>query len=58
MNQEQFEYDVHSLVKAFYPLEEVKIKKEGELPFLDIKYKESSISFTMKNQKRDRKSVV
>lgn len=53
MNQEQFEYDVHSLVKAFYPLEEVKIKKEGELPFLDIKYKESSISFTMKNQKSE-----
>ena len=53
MNQEQYEYDVHSLVKAFYPLEEVQVKKEGELPFIDIKYKEASISFTMKNQKRE-----
>ena len=25
LNQSQFEYDIHSLVKAFYPAEEVKV---------------------------------
>ena len=29
-NKNEFAYDVHSLVKAFYPAEEVKVFEEGE----------------------------
>ncbi|MBQ9991607.1 MAG: coproporphyrinogen dehydrogenase HemZ [Lachnospiraceae bacterium] len=29
LNQPQFEYDIHSLVKAFYPAKEVKVVVEG-----------------------------
>ena len=29
LNQPQFEYDIHSLVKAFYPAEEVKVFEKG-----------------------------
>ena len=29
-NKNDFAYDVHSLVKAFYPAEEVKVFEEGE----------------------------
>ena len=34
INKSQFEYDIHSLVKAFYPGEEVKVRVagEGEVP--------------------------
>ena len=34
INKSQFEYDIHSLVKAFYPGEEVKVgvAGEGEVP--------------------------
>ena len=45
LNEEGFEYDIHSLVKAFYPLEEVKVFVKGEkdivsdshLPMFEIK---------------------
>ncbi len=33
LNQHQFEYDIHSLVKAFYPETEVKVFVEGEKEF-------------------------
>ena len=29
LNELRFEYDIHSLVKAFYPAEMVKVFKEG-----------------------------
>ena len=29
LNQSQFEYDIHSLVKAFYPAEDVKVFEKG-----------------------------
>ena len=29
-NKNEFAYDVHSLVKAFYPAEDVKVFEEGE----------------------------
>ena len=29
-NKNEFAYDIHSLVKAFYPAEEVKVFEEGE----------------------------
>ncbi len=32
LSKQEYAYDVHSLVKSFYPTEEVKILKEGEQP--------------------------
>ena len=29
-NKNEFAYDIHSLVKAFYPAEDVKVFEEGE----------------------------
>ena len=29
-NKESFQYDLHSLIKAFYPEQEVKVIPEGE----------------------------
>ena len=31
LNEMQFEYDIHSLVKAFYPGKEVKVLEEGAI---------------------------
>lgn len=50
-NKDQFGYDIHSLVKAFYPAEDVKVLVEGEqslsstenLPELFISFKERSM---------------
>ena len=33
LNQPQFEYDIHSLVKAFYPAEDVKVFEIGTKEF-------------------------
>ena len=30
LNTPKFEYDIHSLVKAFYPAEEVKVFEKGK----------------------------
>ena len=50
-NKNEFSYDVHSLVKAFYPAEDVKVFEEGEkslssdsnLPELFISFEENRI---------------
>ena len=50
-NKNEFSYDVHSLVKAFYPAEDVKVFEEGEkslssdshLPELFISFEENKI---------------
>ena len=33
LNKPQFEYDIHSIVKAFYPAETVKVFEEGTKDF-------------------------
>jgi len=38
-NKENFQYDLHSLIKAFYPEQEVKVIQEGE-PQADDQYVE------------------
>ena len=54
LNQENFEYDIYSLLKAFYPKEVIgKNLKEAEM-ILDIQYKEYEIIVTIK--KREEKS--
>ena len=55
-NKNDFSYDVHSLVKAFYPAEEVKVFEEGEkslssdcnLPELFIFFAENKIEVVIK----------
>ena len=52
LNCRRFEYDIHSLVKAFYPQTEVKVFAEGEkafcsdgnFPFLSINMTEKEIA--------------
>ena len=51
LNQARFEYDIHSLVKAFYPTREVKVFAEDEkelksspdMPELRIEFGETQI---------------
>lgn len=51
LNQAQFEYDIHSLVKAFYPDQEVKVFVKGEkelesswdMPEIRIEFSEQQI---------------
>lgn len=51
LNQDNYTYDIHSLVKAFYPNQEVKVFVEGEkdcqsdegLPFIRIIFRTESI---------------
>lgn len=38
INQEQFEYDIHSLVKAFYPEETVKVLTPGTKPDVEERF--------------------
>ena len=52
LNEMQFEYDIHSLVKAFYPGKEVKVlekstEKQSEegMPEFEIDFQSTSISF-------------
>lgn len=52
-NKDQFAYDIHSLVKAFYPAEDVKVFVEGEkslssdqhLPEFFVLFEEKKITF-------------
>ena len=54
-NKEQYSYDIHSLVKAFYPAEDVKVFMEGEkgfassdgLPELFISFENHSIAIDL-----------
>ncbi|TCL60110.1 oxygen-independent coproporphyrinogen-3 oxidase [Kineothrix alysoides] len=53
INKAQFEYDIHSLVKAFYPEEEVKVLCEEEEMSdhrIAIEFGETSIEMTLKAQ--------
>ncbi len=56
INKENFEYDLHSLVKAFYPKEKVsvfagekKLKEEASQEFF-VEYKESSIAIRLSEE--------
>ena len=55
LNQPQFEYDIHSLVKAFYPAEDVKVFEKGTkdfestvgMPECSVTFDEGSILFSV-----------
>ena len=61
LNQSQFEYDIHSLVKAFYPAQDVKVFVDGEkelqssedMPECRVEFKENKIIFTIQETNRD-----
>ena len=55
LNQPQFEYDIHSLVKAFYPAEDVKVFEKGTkdlessagMPECSVLFEDGSIMFSI-----------
>ena len=51
-NKESFQYDLHSLIKAFYPEQEVKVIQEGE-PQQDEQYAEVIFS----DEKMEKSSI-
>ncbi|MFI3212862.1 MAG: coproporphyrinogen dehydrogenase HemZ [Eubacteriales bacterium] len=62
LNKSQFEYDIHSLVKAFYPEQDVKVFLQGEKDFLSsdnmpeifVDFQDKQIDFQIKSKKLDR----
>lgn len=60
LNQPQFEYDIHSLVKAFYPGEEVKVFEKGTkdlestvgMPECSVIFEERSILFSVRTKEK------
>ena len=55
LNQSQFEYDIHSLVKAFYPAEDVKVFEKGTkdlessagMPECSVLFEKETITFSI-----------
>ncbi|MDE6608297.1 MAG: coproporphyrinogen dehydrogenase HemZ [Lachnospiraceae bacterium] len=57
INEAQFEYDIHSLIKAFYPGAEVKVlgwdtevQSEEGMPEFEIEFQRNGISFCIKEK--------
>ena len=65
LNQPQFEYDIHSLVKAFYPAEDVKVFERGTkdlestigMPECSVLFGDSTITFSIRTKEEDGKSI-
>lgn len=67
-NKNEFSYDIHSLVKAFYPAEDVKVFEEGEkslssddnLPELFMYFEEDKIeaAITVDGEEKGRRDTV
>ena len=55
INKPQFEYDIHSLVRAFYPGEDVKVicaeeapeAENSALPVIHLSFEEESVTMTL-----------
>ena len=45
IDRPKFEYDIHALVKSFYPEEEVLVSENVTAPLFEINYGEDSITF-------------
>ncbi len=60
LNQPEFEYDIHSLIKAFYPEQNVsataeeKVYEEDAIFRLDIAYAPTRIQILLKDEKEER----
>lgn len=65
LNQPQFEYDIHSLVKVFYPAEDVKVFERGTkdlestigMPECSVLFGDSTITFSIRTKEEDGKSI-
>lgn len=62
LNEANFEYDIHSLVKAFYPREDIKVvveeeKLEGNMPFLSIEYGQDEITIVVDDSSQNVKEA-
>ncbi len=59
LNESRYEYDIHSIVKAFYPAETVKVfvegtkalESDGENPELDIAFGKEEITASLSGEK-------
>ncbi len=64
LNEQQFEYDIHSLVKAFYPGEEVKVFEKEMRDFSSIEgmpegriiFEEEKITFMVRTNQEESKA--
>ena len=62
LNQPQFEYDIHSLVKAFYPAEDVKVFEKGTkdlessvgMPECSVLFGDNRITFSIRTKEEQR----
>ena len=65
LNQPQFEYDIHSLIKAFYPAEDVKVFEKGTkelestigMPECSVLFEDGSIVFSIRTKEEDDKNI-
>ena len=65
LNQPQFEYDIHSLIKAFYPAEDVKVFEKGTkelestigMPECSVLFEDGSIVFSIRTKEEDGKNI-
>lgn len=65
LNQPQFEYDIHSLVKAFYPAEDVKVFEKGTkefestigMPECSVLFEDRTITFSIRTKEEEGKSI-
>ena len=67
-NKAQFEYDIHALVKAFYPAWELKIltpesvvkdrKVRETVPVMELEFSETEVKFTIYNGLQTNKKVM
>lgn len=60
LNKAEFEYDIHSLVKAFYPTENVKVFEKGTkemessegMPEFSVLFEENRITFSVRTKEK------
>ena len=65
LNQPQFEYDIHSLVKAFYPAEDIKVFEKGTkelestvgMPECSVLFGDNAITFSIRTKEEVREST-
>ena len=64
LNQPEFEYDIHSLIKAFFPEENVSVTAEEKRydeeisGYMEIDYKQDSIHMEWKQERSQENRCV
>ena len=65
LNQPQFEYDIHSLIKAFYPAEDVKVFEKGTkefestvgMPECSVLFGDENITFSVRTKEDNHETI-